>query len=145
MGEQFEWFILFLRTLHFNIVGDLFCHKLSQSSINAWVRKVEATFYPIEKVTVFYFHRIYYECVLKLYHVMLQQRFYCFLSKLNRHNTGHTITWYQNYQGFFMKHRMMCDIKMQDYGIDFDDHNHPIEAFQCSCGSQYCRDRRGRS
>ncbi|XP_072957775.1 probable inactive histone-lysine N-methyltransferase SUVR2 isoform X2 [Typha angustifolia] len=27
-----------------------------------------------------------------------------------------------------------------DYGIDFDDHNHPVKAFQCRCGSQLCRD-----
>ncbi|KAL2458541.1 Histone-lysine N-methyltransferase SUVR4 [Abeliophyllum distichum] len=27
-----------------------------------------------------------------------------------------------------------------DYGIDFDDHNHPVKAFRCSCGSEYCRD-----
>ncbi|KAL3647701.1 hypothetical protein CASFOL_008669 [Castilleja foliolosa] len=26
-----------------------------------------------------------------------------------------------------------------DYGIDFDDHEHPIKAFQCRCGSKYCR------
>ncbi|KAI3994289.1 hypothetical protein MKX01_012546 [Papaver californicum] len=27
-----------------------------------------------------------------------------------------------------------------DYGIDFLDHNHPIKAFQCLCGSKGCRD-----
>ncbi|XP_072967599.1 probable inactive histone-lysine N-methyltransferase SUVR2 isoform X2 [Typha angustifolia] len=27
-----------------------------------------------------------------------------------------------------------------DYGIDFDDHDHPIKAFRCRCGSRYCRD-----
>lgn len=26
-----------------------------------------------------------------------------------------------------------------DYGIDFDDHAHPIKAFQCRCGSRFCR------
>ncbi|KAG2384379.1 Suppressor of variegation 3-9-related protein [Vigna angularis] len=26
-----------------------------------------------------------------------------------------------------------------DYGIDFDDHDHPIKVFQCSCGSKLCR------
>ncbi|KAI5566798.1 hypothetical protein POPTR_013G048100v4 [Populus trichocarpa] len=26
-----------------------------------------------------------------------------------------------------------------DYGIDFDDYDHPIKAFRCSCGSAYCR------
>ncbi|CAA7398935.1 unnamed protein product [Spirodela intermedia] len=31
-----------------------------------------------------------------------------------------------------------------DYGIDFDDHEHPIKAFRCLCGSRGCRDR-GRS
>ncbi|KAJ4955209.1 hypothetical protein NE237_011992 [Protea cynaroides] len=27
-----------------------------------------------------------------------------------------------------------------DYGIDFDDHNHPVKAFRCRCGSKFCRD-----
>ncbi|PSR92805.1 Histone-lysine N-methyltransferase [Actinidia chinensis var. chinensis] len=31
-----------------------------------------------------------------------------------------------------------------DYGIDFNDHNHPIKAFQCCCGSAFCQDRRGK-
>ncbi|GAB2300529.1 hypothetical protein Dimus_034569 [Dionaea muscipula] len=31
-----------------------------------------------------------------------------------------------------------------DYGIDFDDHNHPVKAFECSCGSTLCRDKKGR-
>ncbi|KDP23728.1 hypothetical protein JCGZ_23561 [Jatropha curcas] len=31
-----------------------------------------------------------------------------------------------------------------DYGIDFDDHDHPIKAFQCCCGSASCRDLKGR-
>lgn len=26
-----------------------------------------------------------------------------------------------------------------DYGIDFDDHGHPIKAFRCYCGSKFCR------
>ncbi|KAL5562000.1 hypothetical protein UlMin_031747 [Ulmus minor] len=26
-----------------------------------------------------------------------------------------------------------------DYGIDFDDHDHPIKPFQCQCGSKFCR------
>ncbi|XP_061371348.1 probable inactive histone-lysine N-methyltransferase SUVR2 [Gastrolobium bilobum] len=29
-----------------------------------------------------------------------------------------------------------------DYGIDFDDHDHPIKAFQCCCGSGLCRDKK---
>ncbi|KAI7746401.1 hypothetical protein M8C21_033631 [Ambrosia artemisiifolia] len=29
-----------------------------------------------------------------------------------------------------------------DYGIDFDDVDHPIKAFECQCASPYCRDRR---
>ncbi|GMY20554.1 histone-lysine N-methyltransferase SUVR4 isoform X2 [Fagus crenata] len=28
-----------------------------------------------------------------------------------------------------------------DYGIHFDDQNHPIKAFQCCCGSVFCRDK----
>ncbi|XP_058101472.1 probable inactive histone-lysine N-methyltransferase SUVR2 isoform X2 [Magnolia sinica] len=27
-----------------------------------------------------------------------------------------------------------------DYGIDFDDHDHPVKAFRCCCGSKFCRD-----
>ncbi|XP_077250829.1 putative inactive histone-lysine N-methyltransferase SUVR2 isoform X2 [Tasmannia lanceolata] len=27
-----------------------------------------------------------------------------------------------------------------DYGIDFNDHNHPVKAFRCCCGSKFCRD-----
>ncbi|KAL9142981.1 hypothetical protein ABFS82_14G207200 [Erythranthe guttata] len=26
-----------------------------------------------------------------------------------------------------------------DYGIDFDDHDHPIKPFRCQCGSKFCR------
>ncbi|XP_054816935.1 histone-lysine N-methyltransferase SUVR4-like [Prosopis cineraria] len=29
-----------------------------------------------------------------------------------------------------------------DYGIDFDDHDHPIKAFQCCCESPFCRDKK---
>ncbi|XP_028770680.1 probable inactive histone-lysine N-methyltransferase SUVR1 [Neltuma alba] len=29
-----------------------------------------------------------------------------------------------------------------DYGIDFDDHDHPIKAFQCCCGSSFCRNKK---
>ncbi|XP_042048473.1 probable inactive histone-lysine N-methyltransferase SUVR2 isoform X1 [Salvia splendens] len=33
-----------------------------------------------------------------------------------------------------------------DYGIDFDDHDHPIKAFHCQCGSKFCRNiRRSRT
>ncbi|KAI3461832.1 hypothetical protein Pfo_018495 [Paulownia fortunei] len=33
-----------------------------------------------------------------------------------------------------------------DYGIDFDDHDHPIKAFCCQCGSKFCRNiKRSRS
>lgn len=28
-----------------------------------------------------------------------------------------------------------------DYGIDFDDVNHPVKAFKCHCGSTFCRGR----
>lgn len=28
-----------------------------------------------------------------------------------------------------------------DYGIDFSDHDHPIKAFKCRCGSRFCRDK----
>ncbi|KAM3326845.1 putative inactive histone-lysine N-methyltransferase SUVR2 [Capsicum chacoense] len=29
-----------------------------------------------------------------------------------------------------------------DYGIDFNDHSHPVKAFKCCCGSKFCRDIR---
>ncbi|MCD9644979.1 hypothetical protein HAX54_033607 [Datura stramonium] len=29
---------------------------------------------------------------------------------------------------------------LQDYGIDFNDHSHPVKAFKCCCGSKLCRD-----
>ncbi|GMI84626.1 SET DOMAIN PROTEIN 31 [Hibiscus trionum] len=29
-----------------------------------------------------------------------------------------------------------------DYGLDFNDHEHPIKAFKCSCGSKFCRDQK---
>ncbi|KAL1559635.1 putative inactive histone-lysine N-methyltransferase SUVR2 isoform X1 [Salvia divinorum] len=33
-----------------------------------------------------------------------------------------------------------------DYGIDFDDHDHPVNAFRCQCGSKFCRNiRRSRT
>ncbi|KAL3850001.1 hypothetical protein ACJIZ3_011883 [Penstemon smallii] len=32
-----------------------------------------------------------------------------------------------------------------DYGIDFDDHDHPIKAFRCQCGSKFCRNIKRRS
>ncbi|CAN6486120.1 unnamed protein product [Victoria cruziana] len=32
-----------------------------------------------------------------------------------------------------------------DYGIDFDDADHPIKAFQCQCGSRHCRDPKRRN
>ena len=28
---------------------------------------------------------------------------------------------------------------LQDYGIDFDDTDQPVELFQCRCGSKFCR------
>ncbi|CAI9771226.1 unnamed protein product [Fraxinus pennsylvanica] len=31
-----------------------------------------------------------------------------------------------------------------DYGIDFDDHSHPVKAFKCQCGSEFCRDRKSK-
>ncbi|GAB2272439.1 hypothetical protein Dimus_007265 [Dionaea muscipula] len=31
-----------------------------------------------------------------------------------------------------------------DYGINFDDRNHPVKAFECSCGSALCRDKKRR-
>ncbi|XP_052144632.1 probable inactive histone-lysine N-methyltransferase SUVR2 [Oryza glaberrima] len=32
-----------------------------------------------------------------------------------------------------------------DYGIDFDDVDHPVKAFKCHCGSEFCRDKTRRS
>ncbi|KAL7148693.1 hypothetical protein ABFS83_06G195800 [Erythranthe nasuta] len=31
-----------------------------------------------------------------------------------------------------------------DYLIDFNDESHPVEAFECRCGSKYCRDVKGK-
>lgn len=42
----------------------------------------------------------------------------------------------------FCVHKMISKILLQDYGIDFDDLEHPIEAFQCNCGSVACRGKR---
>lgn len=42
----------------------------------------------------------------------------------------------------FCVHKMISKILLQDYGIDFDDLEHPIEAFQCNCGSVACRSKR---
>jgi len=28
---------------------------------------------------------------------------------------------------------------LQDYGIDFDDDDQPVELFRCKCGSKFCR------
>lgn len=33
-------------------------------------------------------------------------------------------------------------LHFQDYGIDFDDEDHPIKAFHCQCGSKFCRNIR---
>lgn len=33
-------------------------------------------------------------------------------------------------------------LRFQDYGIDFEDHDYPIKAFSCECGSQFCRNIR---
>ncbi|CAI9090978.1 OLC1v1025886C3 [Oldenlandia corymbosa var. corymbosa] len=46
---------------------------------------------------------------------------------------------------FFTKKKVAAFEELTwDYGIDFNDHNHPIEAFQCSCGSARCRDLKGK-
>uniref|UniRef100_A0A1D1Y0M4 Histone-lysine N-methyltransferase SUVR4 n=1 Tax=Anthurium amnicola TaxID=1678845 RepID=A0A1D1Y0M4_9ARAE len=37
-----------------------------------------------------------------------------------------------------------CEELTWDYGIDFDDEDHPIKAFRCRCGSKLCRDRKRR-
>ncbi|KAG6750697.1 hypothetical protein POTOM_045206 [Populus tomentosa] len=36
-------------------------------------------------------------------------------------------------------HKHLGEMAQTDYGIDFDDYDHPIKAFRCSCGSAYCR------
>jgi hypothetical protein len=35
----------------------------------------------------------------------------------------------------------LSTFQLQDYGIDFDDVNHPVKAFKCRCGSEFCRDK----
>jgi hypothetical protein len=39
--------------------------------------------------------------------------------------------------------RKLFDL-LQDYGIDFDDKDHPVPAFTCLCGSEYCRGSRAK-
>lgn len=31
---------------------------------------------------------------------------------------------------------------LQDYGLDFDDHSHPVDAFECCCMSALCRGKK---
>ena len=38
--------------------------------------------------------------------------------------------------------RFLFMVHPQDYGIDFDDHDHPIKPFLCRCGSKFCRNIR---
>lgn len=33
-------------------------------------------------------------------------------------------------------------LHLQDYGIDFEDHDHPTKVFSCHCGSKFCRNIR---
>ena len=41
----------------------------------------------------------------------------------------------------FLKCNNLSTFQSQDYGIDFDDVNHPVKAFKCYCGSKFCRDK----
>ncbi|CAA0814491.1 Histone-lysine N-methyltransferase SUVR4 [Striga hermonthica] len=44
---------------------------------------------------------------------------------------------------FFTKRKVLALEELNwDYEIDFEDESHPVKAFKCLCGSQYCRDRR---
>ncbi|GAB2277238.1 hypothetical protein Dimus_011945 [Dionaea muscipula] len=43
---------------------------------------------------------------------------------------------------FFTKRKVKAFEELTwDYQIDFDDHDHPIKAFQCCCQSAFCRDK----
>ncbi|CAN0892721.1 Histone-lysine N-methyltransferase SUVR4 [Linum grandiflorum] len=45
--------------------------------------------------------------------------------------------------GLFTKREVKAQEELTwDYGIDFDDHDHPIKAFKCLCGSRFCRDKK---
>ncbi|KAL9251550.1 Histone-lysine N-methyltransferase SUVR4-like protein [Drosera capensis] len=45
---------------------------------------------------------------------------------------------------FFTTREVKGCTYVQDYGIEFDDRNHPVKAFECSCGSELCRDKKRR-
>jgi hypothetical protein len=40
---------------------------------------------------------------------------------------------------FFPVEKLMGIVFLQDYGIDFDDDDQPVELFRCKCGSKFCR------
>ncbi|KAL0437331.1 UNVERIFIED_CONTAM: putative inactive histone-lysine N-methyltransferase SUVR1 [Sesamum radiatum] len=42
--------------------------------------------------------------------------------------------------GFFTTRKVKAMEELTwDYGIEFDDSDHPIKAFRCQCGSKFCR------
>ncbi|KAJ1397863.1 WIYLD domain [Sesbania bispinosa] len=58
---------------------------------------------------------------------------------------------YYYHLAFFTSRKIAAQEELTwDYGIDFDDHDHPVKLFQCRCGSKFCRNmkrtnRSGRS
>lgn len=44
-----------------------------------------------------------------------------------------------NLKSIFSKQKLIFMVFLQDYGIDFDDHDQPVKLFQCKCGSKFCR------
>ncbi|KAG4976809.1 hypothetical protein JHK86_036283 [Glycine max] len=47
---------------------------------------------------------------------------------------------YYYHFAFFTSRKISAQEELTwDYGIDFDDHDHPVKLFQCRCGSKFCR------
>lgn len=47
---------------------------------------------------------------------------------------------YYYHFAFFTSRKIAAQEELTwDYGIDFNDHDHPVKLFQCRCGSKFCR------
>lgn len=58
------------------------------------------------------------------------------LNLLNAYNVLLCISIFWVFNLFYIK--TPCGMCLQDYGIDFDDHDHLVK-FRCRCGSNFCR------
>lgn len=61
----------------------------------------------------------------------------------NTEHFEHCLLWacYWHYPVVTLKKTHLM-VQLQDYGIDFGDHKHPVKAFQCRCLSRFCRDKK---